>query len=261
MANIYNSLYRDISSGCETLDHIEILSKNAEIVKPSYVGIGINKEENVEITESKDGLPFFIYKRSDVISRYLGDSAHRATKALNNALGGVAYFDEAYNLCHTGGHDPYGEEALCLINEFMEDHADEIIFIFSGYKDKIFNGIFEIQSGLKSRFQQIYEIDGYTNDELYEIFKMDVEKLGWKLDVSADIRGIIGSYKFEYYGRDMNSLANFVDRIMSNQMYDNIMKSRDENLKVGEEEVRLAISEFMAKNIKGNEITSDMLLL
>ena len=146
--------------------------------------VEIDKE--MQKTSDNVDLPFYVYNRNDVISRYVGDTAHRATKAMNDALGGVAYFDEAYNLCNNshGFGDSYGKEALTVINQYMDDFSDRLIVVFSGYKDDIYNGPFRVQQGLESRFTNKFEIEAYTPEELTQDFhsKISSSEIG-KLNI------------------------------------------------------------------------------
>ena len=110
-------------------------------------GFGIETDSSLQNTKDNEDMPFYIYNRNDVISRYVGDTAHRCTKAMMEALEGVAYFDEAYNLCNNNSSfdDTYGREALTSINEFMEEHSDKLIVVFAGYKKEIYNNVTKLR--------------------------------------------------------------------------------------------------------------------
>ena len=130
---------------------------------------------------------------------------------MTDALDGVAYFDEAYNLCNdsTGLSDSYGRVALTTINQFMDEYADRLIVVFAGYKNEIYNNLFKTQRGLESRFTNKFEIERYNHEELTRIFIQRLEYSEWIIDNTPELNNLIKeNYKlFEFQGRDMDTLA------------------------------------------------------
>lgn len=191
---------------------------------------------NIQIGDSSmsetrdDHLPFHCYNRNDVVSRYVGDTTHRTTKAMNDALDGVAYFDEAYNLCNDsmGMSDSYGRSALTTINQYMDEYSDRLIVVFAGYKDEIYNNLFKVQKGLESRFTQKFEIERYNSKELTQIYIQRLYKSQWVIKYSDELHRLIDENMelFEYQGRDMDTLAMYTKNLMSEKIYSTVMSGK-----------------------------------
>ena len=201
-----------------------INSKKSEHLSNVQIG-----ESSMETTKDEH-LPFHCYNRNDVVSRYVGDTTHRTTKAMNEALDGVAYFDEAYNLCNDsmGMSDSYGRSALTTINQYMDEFSDRLIVVFAGYKDEIYNNLFKVQKGLESRFTQKFEIERYNSKELTQIFIQRLERSNWVLHLSNELTSLIHENMdcFEFQGRDMDTLALYTKNIMSEDVYKYILKGQ-----------------------------------
>ena len=197
------------------------------IPNSNYQNMSIESDKNMVDTNEGGDVPFYVYNRNDVVSRYVGDTAHRCTKAMNDALNGVAYFDEAYNLCNDrhGLTDSYGREALTTINQYMDEHSDKLIVVFAGYKEDIYNNLFKSQKGLESRFTHKFEIERYDYKELTEIFIQRLKYSEWHISNSDSLQKLIqDNYKlFEYQGRDMDTLALYTKNIISERIFDDIL--------------------------------------
>jgi len=119
--------------------------------------------------------------RTDFVDKYVGWTGPKTKRLLQENLGKVVFIDEAYMLI-TGPGDDFGKDALTTMNQFMSEHPGEIIIIMAGYRDKLTEGVFREQPGLKRRFMWQFDCNGYDISELFEIFKFQIEKSGWKLD-------------------------------------------------------------------------------
>jgi len=225
----YNSIFKDLTQINKIIESSDKTLK--EILQPKSTGISAIKVTEEGLVDSKEdfSLPFYSYNRNDVVSRYVGDTTHRTTKAMTNALDGVAYFDEAYNLCNDsfGMSDSYGRSALTTINQFMDEYSDRLIVVFSGYKNEIYNNLFKVQKGLESRFTQKFDIERYSSDELTLIFIQRLKYANWTINNSPELRKILSDNKsaFEYQGRDMDTLAMYTKNIMSERIYTNVVNN------------------------------------
>ena len=121
--------------------------------------------------------------RPDFIAEYLGQTATKTKRLLTAALGGVLFIDEAYSLGHTSGGDSYSKEAIDVINQFLSENTEDFMCIIAGYKNELKRCFFAGNKGLERRFPWVYNIKGYDSEQLMEIFKYQVFKNGWFLDV------------------------------------------------------------------------------
>ena len=102
----------------------------------------------------------------DLIGEYLGQTAPKARRTIENALGGVLFIDEAYSLVSTSSSKSnYGSEAIVELLKCMEDYQDKLVIIFAGYHDEM-NDFINLNPGLKSRIRYYFDFEDYNEDEL-----------------------------------------------------------------------------------------------
>jgi hypothetical protein len=149
-----------------------------------------------------------IVSREAFVAQYLGQTAIKTKKLLESSVGKALFIDEAYSLS-TGDRDSYGSEALTELNRFMSERPLDVIVIFAGYLDKLKETIFTDQPGLESRCMWIFEIDGYTSEELYQIFKGQLEYNGFELDPNMNVKSWFQKNisDFKAFGRDTERLV------------------------------------------------------
>jgi type VII secretion ATPase EccA len=111
--------------------------------------------------------------RKDFVAEYEGQSAVKTTKAIDRALGGVLFIDEAYALVQErdGRTDPFGQEALDTLLARMENDRDRLVVIIAGYSNDI-DRLLETNEGLRSRFATRIEFDSYSPEEILDIAKV-----------------------------------------------------------------------------------------
>ncbi len=122
--------------------------------------------------------------RADLVGQYVGHTAPLTQKAIQSALGGVLFVDEAYSL-YRGEQDSFGLEAIDTLVKGMEDHRDQLLVILAGYSMEM-EEFLTANSGLRSRFPNIIEFPDYTAQELLDITKSIVKSKGYRLDESCD---------------------------------------------------------------------------
>lgn len=123
--------------------------------------------------------------RSDLVGRYIGETALKTREVLESALGGVLFIDEAYTLW--AGEDnskDFGIEAINEILKFMEDHRQDIVLIFAGYTHSM-ERFLESNEGLKSRIPNTFIFEDYTEEELVRIGLGDLHDLKYEIDERA----------------------------------------------------------------------------
>ena len=122
--------------------------------------------------------------RSGLVAGYVGQTALKTQKAVEKALGGVLFIDEAYALNGSSGND-FGQEAIDTILKAMEDHRDDLVVIAAGYDD-LMDRFIHSNPGLESRFNRFLHFEDYSPEELLAIFKMRCEKGCYQLEEEAE---------------------------------------------------------------------------
>lgn len=117
-------------------------------------------------------------KRKDIVGRYINEADKEMDKAVNEAMGGVLFLDEAYALApfDETGHcsDTEGIKALEVLMTRMEDDRGKFVVICAGYKDRMDN-LMKANQGFSSRFTHRINIEDYSPEELTEIFRRMAE--------------------------------------------------------------------------------------
>ncbi|MBO2465147.1 AAA family ATPase [Actinomadura violacea] len=121
--------------------------------------------------------------RADLVAEFIGQTAPRVRSAVERALGGVLFIDEAYALTSAGGGDQrdFGHEAIAELLRLMEEHRADLVVIVAGY-DAEMERFLRSNPGLESRFPQILRFPDYSDDELVTIFELMAATAGLTLD-------------------------------------------------------------------------------
>jgi len=182
-----------------------------KIIGEIYFKLGIIKG-NQEIDENNP-YPFKIARRSDLIGQYLGQTAIKTQKAIDEAEGGVLFIDEAYSLGSGSSEksDIYSKECIDTINLNLTEKKKNFVCIIAGYPDSLDRDFFSVNPGLKRRFPFTYSIDKYTASELGDIFSLMISDCSWSYetpDVINNLKKFLEkSYeKFPHFGGDMETL-------------------------------------------------------
>jgi len=145
--------------------------------------------------------------RSDLVAGYLGQTAIKTTKVIEEAIGGVLFIDEAYALGNSEKRDSFAKECIDTLCEALSNHKDKLIVIIAGYEKELDSCFFSYNQGLKSRFPWVFKTDKYSAVDLRNIFIKKVQDIGWSLNDDIDIKFFESNMKyFPYYGRDMEIL-------------------------------------------------------
>jgi SpoVK/Ycf46/Vps4 family AAA+-type ATPase len=125
---------------------------------------------------------FKLVKRTDLIGEYVGHTAHKTQKAIDEANGGVLFIDEAYSLGSDEKKDTFSKECIDIINQNLSENKKKFICIVAGYPHELESCFFSYNPGLKRRFPFKYSIEGYTSDEMYNIFMKMVHDIKWNMN-------------------------------------------------------------------------------
>lgn len=129
-------------------------------------------------------------ERSGLVAGYVGQTAPKVNKAVDEALGGILFIDEAYSLV-TESEQDFGAEAVATLLKRMEDDRDDLVVIVAGYPAPM-RKFLDSNPGLRSRFTKTIDFPDYTNDELLKIFESIGKDSHYELDLKC--RAAINDY-------------------------------------------------------------------
>ena len=158
--------------------------------------------------------------RSGLVAGFVGQTALKTQEAVDKALGGVLFIDEAYALANQDNANDFGREAIEVLLKGMEDHRDDLIVIVAGYTD-LMGDFIHANPGLESRFNKYFYFEDYDGDQLAEIFRSVCKKNGYTLDEETD-RAAAEAFQVMYDRRDENfgnarDVRNLFEKIVANQ--------------------------------------------
>lgn len=139
--------------------------------------------------------------RGSLVGQYIGETAQKTEKVIEDSMGGLLFIDEAYTLVKKGGSgQDFGQEAIDTLLKKMEDKAGQFAVIAAGYPDEM-NDFLSSNPGMKSRFTHFFDFEDYTPNELIEIFKIMAEKEEYAVEVNA-IEALMKQFTNLYRRRD-----------------------------------------------------------
>ncbi|WP_347312257.1 CbbX protein [Defluviimonas sp. SAOS-178_SWC] len=106
--------------------------------------------------------------RDDLVGQYIGHTAPKTKEVLKKAMGGVLFIDEAYYLYKPDNERDYGQEAIEILLQVMENNRDDLVVIMAGYADRM-DKFFAANPGFRSRIAHHIEFPDYTDAELEKI--------------------------------------------------------------------------------------------
>ena len=118
--------------------------------------------------------------RSGLVAGFVGQTALKAQEAVQKAIGGVLFIDEAYALVNVENANDFGHEAIEVLLKNMEDHRKDLIVIVAGYTDRMEQFIHS-NPGLESRFNKYFFFEDYNGAQLMDIFRSMCKKNGYTL--------------------------------------------------------------------------------
>ena len=151
--------------------------------------------------------------RSDLVAGYLGQTAIKTAKVIDECLGGCLFIDEAYSLANNYEGDSFTRECIDTLCESLSKHKGELMVIIAGYKEELKSTFFCANRGLESRFIWRFYLEKYDFKELYQIFNKKVRENNWNLQ-NNDCELLVWfknhSTHFKHFGRDIEQLFSYV---------------------------------------------------
>ncbi|MBP8007204.1 MAG: CbbX protein [Burkholderiales bacterium] len=151
--------------------------------------------------------------RDDLVGQYIGHTAPKTREVLKRAMGGVLFIDEAYYLYRPENERDYGQEAIEILLQVMENHRDDLVVILAGYKDRM-DTFFQSNPGMASRIAHHIDFPDYSVDELYSISGLMLAKMGYRLapDAETALREYIARRIALPHFANARSVRNALDR-------------------------------------------------
>ena len=123
--------------------------------------------------------------RDDLVAEFVGQTAPRTRKVLDRAMGGVLFIDEAYYLYRASDSKDYGQEAIEMLLQVMENERENLVVILAGYKDRM-EEFFSSNPGMGSRIAHHLDFAPYEVDELVSIGRLMLAESSYYLSDQAE---------------------------------------------------------------------------
>ncbi len=117
--------------------------------------------------------------RDDLVGQYIGHTAPKTKEVLKKALGGVLFIDEAYYLYRPENERDYGQEAIEILLQVMENQRDDLVVILAGYKDRM-DTFFQSNPGMSSRIAHHLAFPDYSAAELAAIAGRMLQQMNYR---------------------------------------------------------------------------------
>ncbi|MEH6775478.1 MAG: CbbX protein [Cereibacter changlensis] len=151
--------------------------------------------------------------RDDLVGQYIGHTAPKTKDVLKRAMGGVLFIDEAYYLYRPDNERDYGQEAIEILLQVMENNRDDLVVILAGYADRMEN-FFNSNPGFRSRIAHHIEFPDYTDEELHRIAGHMLEEQNYRLtqEAEAALADYIALRRGQPHFANARSIRNALDR-------------------------------------------------
>jgi tetratricopeptide (TPR) repeat protein len=158
--------------------------------------------------------------REDLVSGYVGQTATKTAAAVDAALDGVLFLDEAYGLVRPDSQGDFGPEAVVELLKRMEDDRDRLAVIAAGYPHEM-TEFLATNSGFRSRFGETIHFEDYGPTELVEIFETFATAADYALhpDARAELQRVMErlyAAKDRYFG-NARTARNLFDDVIAHQ--------------------------------------------
>ena len=151
--------------------------------------------------------------RDDLVGQYIGHTAPKTKEILKKAIGGVLFIDEAYYLYRPDNERDYGQEAIEILLQVMENQREDLVVILAGYADRMEN-FFTLNPGFRSRIAHHIDFPDYENDELLAISDTMLARQHYRF--SPEARAVMDRYiarrRTQPYFSNARSVRNALDR-------------------------------------------------
>jgi probable Rubsico expression protein CbbX len=151
--------------------------------------------------------------RDDLVGQYIGHTAPKTREVLKRAMGGVLFIDEAYYLYRPENERDYGQEAIEILLQVMENQREDLVVILAGYKDRM-DTFFRSNPGMSSRVAHHIDFPDYTASELMAIARLMLAGMQYRFSERADevFQAYIERRREQPHFANARSVRNALDR-------------------------------------------------
>ena len=151
--------------------------------------------------------------RDDLVGQYIGHTAPKTKEILKKAMGGVLFIDEAYYLYRPENERDYGQEAIEILLQVMENQRDDLVVILAGYAERM-ERFFESNPGFRSRIAHHIDFPDYSDDELFRIAGHILAEQNYGLTpaAAAALKDYIRERRKQPHFANARSIRNALDR-------------------------------------------------
>ena len=151
--------------------------------------------------------------RDDLVGQYIGHTAPKTKEVLKKAMGGVLFIDEAYYLYRPENERDYGQEAIEILLQVMENQRSDLVVILAGYSDRM-NRFFESNPGFRSRIAHHIGFPDYNDAELLQIAELMLANSHFTLSATgrAALADYIAQRRRQPHFANARSIRNALDR-------------------------------------------------
>ena len=156
--------------------------------------------------------------RDDLVGQYIGHTAPKTKEVLKKAMGGVLFIDEAYYLYRPDNERDYGQEAIEILLQVMENQRDDLVVILAGYADRM-DKFFQSNPGFRSRIAHHIDFPDYADEELLAIAEsmLAEQNYGFDTDARAAMIEYIALRREQPHFANARSIRNALDRARMRQ--------------------------------------------
>ena len=156
--------------------------------------------------------------RDDLVGQYIGHTAPKTREVLKKAMGGVLFIDEAYYLYRPENERDYGQEAIEILLQVMENQRDDLVVILAGYKDRM-DTFFQSNPGMRSRIAHHIDFPDYACQDLLLIADKMLEQQNYHFGQGARavFEEYLGHRIQQPHFANARSVRNALDRIRLRQ--------------------------------------------
>ena len=122
--------------------------------------------------------------RDDLVGEYIGHTAPKTKEVLKKAMGGVLFIDEAYYLYRPENERDYGQEAIEILLQVMEEQRSDLVVVLAGYGDRM-DRFFSSNPGFRSRIAHHLEFPDFDDRELLSIGETMLDEQSYSLTDEA----------------------------------------------------------------------------